>query len=176
MTQAELAEHIGVTAKAVSKWETGKGLPDVTLLEPLAQALRVSLSELLSGSRIVNRNVSCNVRRMKFFVCPVCGNVLTAMGDASLSCCGVAIPAIEAEETDPDHEISVERVEDEIYVSLEHPMTKEHYISFLACVTSDSFRLVKLYPEGPAATRFKLRGSGELYAFCNRHGLFRKRY
>ena len=49
LTQAELAEKICVTDKAVSKWETGRGLPDISLLEVLAKALGVSVIELLSG-------------------------------------------------------------------------------------------------------------------------------
>ena len=49
MTQEELAEKIHVSGKAVSKWETGQGFPDISLLEPLAQALAVSVIELLSG-------------------------------------------------------------------------------------------------------------------------------
>lgn len=51
MTQKELADKLNVTDKAVSKWETGKGFPDVKLLEPLAQVLDVSLVELMQGQR-----------------------------------------------------------------------------------------------------------------------------
>lgn len=51
LTQRELADMLHVTDKAVSKWETGKGFPDLKLLEPLARALEVSLVELLQGER-----------------------------------------------------------------------------------------------------------------------------
>ena len=51
LTQKELAERLHVTDKAVSKWETGKGFPDLKLLDPLAQVLNVSLVELLQGER-----------------------------------------------------------------------------------------------------------------------------
>lgn len=175
MTQAQLAEMLGVTDKAVSKWETGKGLPDITLVEPLARALNVSVPELMNGEKITNRNVSCNVQRTKFYVCPVCGNVITGMGDAVISCCGISLPPLEAEEADGDHQITVERVEDEHFITVDHPMTKEHFISFLAFVTSDRIQFVKLYPEGNAQTRMQLRGRGILYACCNRHGLIKKR-
>lgn len=173
LTQAQLAEQIGVSDKAVSKWETGKGLPDISLVEPLARSLGVSLPELMNGERIVNRNTGCNVLRSKFYVCPICGNLLTSMGDAVISCCGVTLPPLEAEAAEGEHEIHLEQVEDEILVTLDHPMSKEHYISFLAFVGSDRVQLVKLYPEGPAQTRFQLRGHGFLYACCNRHGLFK---
>ena len=175
MTQAVLAERIGVSNKAVSKWETGKGLPDVSLLQPLAKELGVSLIELMNGEPIANKNISSNLLRSKFYVCPVCGNVIHCVGAAVISCCGIVLPALEAEEMDEEHGIRVERVEDEHYISLEHPMTKQHYISFLAFVSTDSIRLVKLYPEGDAATRLQLRGGGYIYAYCNRHGLFRMR-
>ena len=76
MTQAELGDKIGVSSKTVSKWETAKGLPDISLLQPLSQALGVSVIELMNGEQITNQNRSSNLLRAKFYVCPVCGNVL----------------------------------------------------------------------------------------------------
>ena len=175
MTQAELADKIGVSSKTVSKWETARGLPDITLLQPLAQALGVCVIELMNGEPITNRNVSANLLRCRLHVCPICGNVIHALGDALVSCCGVTLPALEAEEGDDDHAISIERVEDEHFITVQHPMTKEHFISFMAFVTCDRMQLVKFYPEGNAETRMQLRGRGYLYWYCNRHGLFRKR-
>ena len=175
LTQAQLAERIGVSDKAVSKWETGRGLPDISLVEPLAKTLGVSVPELMNGEQILNKNRSANVQRTKFCVCPICGNVLLSMGDAVVSCCGVALPPLEAEEAALEHEIRVERVEDEHFITVAHPMTREHFITFLAFVSSDRVEFVKLYPEGNAETRMQLRGHGWLYACCNRHGLYKKR-
>lgn len=175
MTQAELAERIGVSSKTVSKWETGKGLPDISLLQPLAQALGISVIELMNGEQITNRNVSANMLRSKFYVCPVCGNVLHGTGNAVVSCCGIVLPALEAEDADTDHEVTVENVEDEHFVTVHHPMTKDHFISFVAHVNSDRLQMVKLYPEGNAETRLQLRGRGYLYYYCNRHGLFKRK-
>ena len=175
MTQAELAEKIGVSSKTVSKWETAKGLPDISLLQPLAQALGISVIELMNGEPIANQNTSANMLRSKFYVCPLCGNVITATGNTVVSCCGITLPALEAEEADEDHVITVESVEDEHFVTVHHPMTKQHFISFLAFVTSDRIQMVKLYPEGNAETRLQLRGMGYLYYYCNRHGLFKKK-
>ena len=174
MTQAELAETLGVSSKTVSKWETAKGLPDITLLKPLAQALGISVIELMNGEHITNRNVSGNLRRCKFYVCPICGNIIHSTGNAVVSCCGVTLPPLEAEDADDDHAVTVEQVEDEQFVTVRHPMTKEHFISFVAYVTCDRVQLVKLYPEGEAQTRLQMRGLGTLYYYCNRHGLFRK--
>ena len=175
LTQAELAETIGVSSKTISKWETAKGLPDITLLQPLAQALGISVIELMNGEQITNRNVSANLLRGKFYVCPVCGNAIHSTGNALVSCCGITLPPLEAEEPDEDHGITVENVEDEQFITVQHPMTKAHFISFLACVTCDRVQLVKLYPEGNPETRMQLRGRGQLYYYCNRHGLFRKK-
>ena len=173
MTQAELADRIGVSSKTISKWETARGLPDISLLQPLAQALNVSVIELMNGEQIINKNSSANLLRSKFHVCPLCGNVIHSTGNAVISCCGITLPALDAEEADPGHAVTVTPVEDEHFITLEHPMTKAHFISFLAHVTCDRVRLVKLYPEGNPELRLYRRGMGTLYWYCNRHGLFK---
>ena len=175
LTQTELAEQIGVSSKAVSKWETAKGLPDISLIELLAEALGVSVMELMSGNTVINKNVSSNMLRSKFYVCPVCNNIIHTMGDAVISCCGITLPPLEAEEVDDAHQINIEKVEDEYFVTVNHEMTKEHFISFIAHITLDKIQLVKLYPEGNAETRLSLRGRGYLYIYCNKHGLMKKR-
>lgn len=175
LTQTELAETIGVSSKAVSKWETAKGLPDISLIEPLSAALGVSVMELMSGETVINKNISSNVMRSKFYVCPVCGNIIRAMGDTVISCCGITLPPLEAEETDDMHAINIERVEDEFFVTVSHEMTKKHYVSFIALLTTDRAQTVKLYPEGNAETRFKICGKGTLFFYCNKHGLMMKK-
>ena len=175
LTQAELAQMIGVSSKTISKWETAKGLPDISLLQPLAQALGISVIELMNGEHIINQNTSANMMRCKFHVCPVCGNIIHSTGNSLISCCGITLPALEAEEADDCHAICIESVEDEHFVTVPHPMSKQHYISFLAYVTSDRIQMVKLYPEGNAETRLQLRGFGMLYWYCNQHGLFKKK-
>lgn len=175
LTQGALAAAVGVTDKAVSKWETGRGLPDIALVEPLAQALGVSVAELLTGDVRQNANRAGNLNRAKFCVCPVCGNVVYALGEGSFSCCGVNLMPCIAEEPDDDHAITVECLDDEWYVTLDHPMRKDHYVSFIAYVTTDGITFKKLYPEQDAAARFRRGMSGTIYAYCNRHGLFRVR-
>ena len=173
LTQSELGELIGVSSKTISKWETAKGLPDVSLLQPLAQALNISLIELMNGEHITNKNISANMLRCKFHVCPVCGNIIQSTGNSVISCCGITLPPLEAEEADLDHAVHIQQVEDEHFITIDHPMTKAHYISFVAFVTSDRVQFVKLYPEGNAETRLQLRGFGMLYWYCNHHGLFK---
>ena len=175
LTQQQLAEKLSVSDKAVSKWETGKGFPDISLLEPLASVLQVSLPELLSGEQIINANRSANLLKSNLYVCPVCGNIFHSTGSAMISCCGVTLPPLEAEQADAAHQIQCEKIEDEIFVSARHPMTKGHYLSFVAYCTGERFEIVKLYPESSVAVRFFGRGHGVLYWYCNHHGLFQKR-
>lgn len=171
LTQNELADKIGVSAKAVSRWETGKGFLDISLIEPLAEALNISVIELMSGNLITNENKSSNMLRSKMYVCPICGNVIHTTGEAVISCCGVTLPVLEAEKADEKHRISIEKTENEQFITVYHEMTKKHYISFVAYVTSDKIEMVKFYPEGNAETRMHFRGHGYLYVYCNQHGL-----
>jgi DNA-binding XRE family transcriptional regulator len=199
MTQDELAEKIFVSNKAVSKWENGHGLPDISLLEPLAKALDISVIELFSGNEVRNKNRAFNMEKIQFYVCPICGNVIQATGEAVISCCGITLPPLEAETIEcgsdtssygtnssgtsscdncgsgpcEEHRISVQKVEDEYFVSINHPMTKEHYISFIAAVADNGVQFVKLYPESAAEARFKINRVRFLLTFCNRHGLFK---
>lgn len=173
ISQSKLAEALNVSDKAVSRWETGRGYPDITLIEPLASALDVSIIELFSGEGIVNTNKSSKMLKMKLYVCPVCGNVIQSTGEAVVSCCGISLPPLEAEPADEMHPVQIDRIEDEYYLSVNHEMNKTHYISFITAVRDDGFETRKLYPESDAAARFKISGTRFFYVYCNRHGLFR---
>ena len=173
-TQLELADIIGVSDKTVSKWETGKGLPDITLIEPLSKVLKVSVIELMNGEYITNQNKSANMLKSHFCVCPICGNIIYAIGENINSCCGINLPVLEAEAENETHIINCETVENEYFISIDHDMTKEHYISFIAHVTYDRCEIVKLYPEQSAQARFLKRGKGKIYAYCNKDGLIIK--
>ena len=172
LTQAQLAEKLNVSDKTVSKWETAKGYPDISLLEPIAEVFGISLTELISGNTVINANVSSNMLRSKFYVCPVCGNTIHSMGEAEMHCHGVRLIPLQAEDTDESHKIFIERSEDDYYVQIEHDMTKTHYISFAAALSPDKIQLIKLYPEGNAEARFKINGVRKIMFYCNRDGLF----
>ena len=172
MTQLELAEKLCVSDKTISKWETAKGYPDISLLDPIAKVFGVSVAELMSGNAINNVNVSANMLRSKFYVCPVCGNSFHCMGEAVIHCHGVQLMPLTAEEVDETHGISIEVVEDEYFVTIQHDMTKTHYISFIAAMSYDKLQLVKLYPEGNPETRFKISGVKRIYFYCNKDGLY----
>jgi len=172
LTQAQLAERLTVSDKAVSKWETGAGYPDITLLEPIATALRVSVAELLAGAAVENANVGANMLRSCFYVCPVCGNSVHAMGEAHISCHGITLPPLVPEPVDDGHAVSVACEGDELFVQVEHAMSKLHHIVFLAVVSPDCVQIARLYPEGPAEAHFKRSGAHTLYCYCNKDGLF----
>ena len=171
-TQAELAEKLCVSDKTISKWETRKGYPDLSLLQPLSEVFGVSITELFSGCAVKNANVSANMMRSQFYVCPVCGNIIHSMGEAVIQCHGILLTPCLAEPADDRHRISVEIIEDEYFVQVDHAMTKDHYISFLAAISGDSMQYVKLYPEGSAEARFQIRGVKTLVFYCNRDGMF----
>ena len=150
----------------------GKGYPDISLLEPIAKVFGVSIAELISGNTVENINISANMLRSKFYVCPVCGNTIHSMGEAVIHCHGILLKPCHAEETDENHMIFIEKIEDEYYIRIEHDMTKQHYISFIAALSSDKIQMIKLYPEGNAEARVKINGTKRIIFYCNRDGLF----
>lgn len=175
MTQSQLAQKLCISDKTISKWETGRGLPDISLIEPLANSLHVSVPELLSGDLMSNQNRSANIRKSNLYVCPICGNVFHSIGEAMISCCGITLPSLEPETPDNEHELECKLVEYEYLISSKHSMTKTHYISFIAYCTDNRFEIVKLYPEENIEARFFSRGPGILLWYCNHHGLFIKK-
>ncbi|MBR4329093.1 MAG: helix-turn-helix transcriptional regulator, partial [Candidatus Riflebacteria bacterium] len=109
LTQQQLADKLYVSDKTISKWETGKGYPDITLLEPLASELGISVIELMVGKYVINTNKSFNMMKTKFRVCPVCGNIICSTGNTVISCCGILLPSLEVETDDNNHEITIEK-------------------------------------------------------------------
>lgn len=172
MTQKNLANMLNISDKTVSKWERGLGCPDVSLLGELSQALGVNIEKILAGDLSPNDKVSGNMAKTKFYVCGECGNLITATGEAAVSCCSRKLEELTAQAADEEHSFKIEPVEDEYFISVNHEMSKEHYLYFLAYVTGDKLLVAKLYPEQNAEVRFKIYGHGKLYAYCTGHGLF----
>ena len=172
-TQKELAEQLNVSDKTISKWENERGLPDISILSDLAKILHVSVAELLAGEYSTNQNQSANMKKTVFYICPICGNIICSVGEGAFSCCGVRLPVLECEEDTLEHKLTIQVQDNEYYVSMNHEMTKQHHISFVAYVTSDSVQIVKLYPEQDMQARFLRKGHGMIYSYCNRHGLMK---
>ena len=172
LTQKELAEKLGVCAKTVSKWETGHGFPDVSLVAELSGLFGVDTEKLLQGELPITKPDAGNIRRTKFYVCSSCGNIITSIGNADIICCGRKTEPLVAKEADDEHTLNVEIIEDDFYITFPHPMSKEHYISFVAYVRFDRVLTVKLYPEQGGELRFPRMRGGKMYYYCTDHGLF----
>lgn len=172
LTQAQVAQRLGVSDKAVSKWERGLGCPDISLLKELADVYCVEVEALLDGTISVNKELGGNMKRVKFYICPVCSNVLTSTAQASVSCCGRRLEALAAKEADGEHRLNIEDSDGDYFITLSHEMSKEHYISFVAYANSDRLLLVKLYPEQSPQLRFPVMYGGRYYFGCSNHGLW----
>ena len=172
MTQKQFADLMNISDKTISKWERGLGCPDVSLLPELSQILGVVIEDILAGKLDLNETIGGNMKKLTFYVCPQCNNLMTATGDANISCCGKKLEALAATKANENHLLTIEPVEDELYVSSSHEMKKEHYISFVAYVTGDRAVIVKQYPEWNMQFRFHKLGHGKLYFHCSKHGLF----
>lgn len=171
-TQKEVAEKLGICPKTVSKWETGHGFPDISLVSELSKIFQVDISKLLEGEMPKIKPEVGNVKRTKFYVCEKCGNILTSIGNAEINCCGRTIEPLKSAEADEEHKLNIEKIEDEYYITFSHPMTKEHYISFVSYVRFDRVLTVKLYPEQNGELRFPQMRGGKMFYYCNTHGLF----
>ena len=172
MTQAQLAEQLHVSDKTVSKWETGKGGPELSLLTEISKIFEIDLQNLLSGELNQNQLRSINLRKVKLYICPTCGNVVTATSEAAVSCCGRKLKEATPTKASQDEKLMVELVENDFFVTSQHEMTKEHYISFVALLTADAIIMRKQYPEWDLAVRIPRIDHGRLLWYCSRHGLF----
>ena len=172
MTQLQLASLLNVSDKAVSKWERGLGRPDLSLLPQLSKIFNVDIEKLLSGQLDANKALAGNMRKTQFYVCPVCGNIITAMADANITCCGKKLTALPLQKADEAQYLDIEKIENEYFVSSDHPMERQHYISFVALLSADGVILRKLYPQWDLQCRLPFVRRARLVWYCTQHGLF----
>lgn len=166
LTQAELAERIHVSAKAVSKWERAAGMPDASIVPALSAALGVSAESLLNGSVTANPPDGGNMKRIKFYQCPACGNILTATGKAEMSCCGRLLAPMTIQPADDAHRLTITDIETEKLLTWQHPMEKAHHLTFLAAVGYDCVHIVRLYAEGAQEHRLPRIPWAKYYCGC----------
>ena len=175
MTQKQAAERLKVSDRTISKWERGMGLPDVSLWKGISALYGVEIEKILDGELQEKGRETGNMKRMKFYCCEHCGNIFWSMGGGEISCCGRKLSPLQAKAAEDGHEIKVEEVGNEYYMTFPHEMKKEHYISFAALVSWDRVTLVRLYPEQAAEVYLPRQRRGEVYYCCSEHGLFRKK-
>lgn len=174
LTQKEVAEQLNISNKTVSKWECGKGAPDVSLWEGLSAILGADILKLLQGELNPNRLDIGKIENIRFYVCPSCGNILTSTSKAGISCCGRNLSPLSAVTEITGHEISVEEMDTDYFITIKHDMSKRHYISFAAYVYDDRIWFQRLYPEQNPAFRMPvMKGGGNLYLYCTKDGLFK---
>ena len=163
-----MGEKLGVSEKTISKWETKRGMPDIGILKDLSKELQISIDDLLEGRIINNKNKSYNMLKSKFYVCPICGNVIISTGKVSMTCCGINLVPEESETIEGIVKVS----RDEIEVDILSPMMKDNYVLFIAYVTNDKIDFIKMYPEGESKMIFLKRGHGIIYYYDIRKGLY----
>ena len=172
LTQKQLADAMHISDKTVSNWERGAGCPDVSLLPELCRFLGVNLEDMLSGELDKNDIVGGNMKKTVFYVCPECGNIISATAEANISCCGKKTRMLEPKKAEDEEKLKVELIDNEYYISSDHEMTKQHYITFAALLTGDSLIMKKQYPEWDLQVRIPRTAHGKLVWYCNQHGLF----
>lgn len=172
MTQKELADKMNLSDKAVSKWERGAGCPDISYLAELSEILGASIDSLISGNLDENEASGGNMKNLKFYYCDNCKNIITATGDTAASCCGKKLTKLELKNATDKEKLKVEKIENDYYITTEHEMTKEHYISFIAFINGDTMIIKRQYPEWNLQVRIPCMGHGRLVWYCVKHGLF----
>ncbi|MBR3268781.1 MAG: helix-turn-helix domain-containing protein [Oscillospiraceae bacterium] len=171
LTQKQLAERLCVSDKAVSKWERGNGSPDISLLSALADVLGTDVCVLLSGEMKENESEKGNMKKLKFYVCGKCGNIVTAASEASVTCCGSRLTPQEPRRAEEQEMLTVEETDGALFVSSDHSMTKEHYVSFAAFLNDSTAMIFRQYPEWNLQFTMPLYRSGRLIWYCTQCGM-----
>ncbi len=172
LTQYQVAEKLNISNKTVSKWECGMGCPDASLWSELSALLGADILKLLEGELKPNARDIGKIDKVKFYVCPKCGNILISTSEASISCCGRKLSALRSVPAEGEHEVNIQKIDMEYYITLDHEMSKEHYIYFAAYVQNETVLLHRLYAEQNASFHLPImKRRGNLYIYCTKHGL-----
>ena len=175
MTQKQLADMMNISDRTISKWERGIGCPDVSLLNELSKILGVNIDKILTGDLNAKEMDGGSMKKVKFYICVICGNTMFSINEADISCCGRTLTALNVTAETETHSMTIEEIENDYFIRISHEMTKTHYISFVAFVGYDRVHFVKLYPEQNAELRIPQMSGDKLFAYCNEHGLWEKR-
>lgn len=171
-TQKQLAEKLHLSDRTVSKWERGQGCPDISILPSLSTILGIQIEKILDGEIQTNEFVGGNMKKSNFYVCKSCQNVVITTGNPIISCCDRPLEILVAQKAADEHRLVIQQIEDEWYITSEHPMTKNHYISFIAFATGEQVQIIKQYPEWALQTRLPKKKHGIISWYCTQHGLF----
>lgn len=172
LTQEALAKILHVTNKTISKWECGNGCPEVSLFPALSATLEVDFSALFSGNLEEKQKNSGNFRHLNFYICLNCGNIVTSVAPTSIACCGKMLQPLTTQKAEGENTLQIEWMDDEYFISSQHEMTRDHYITCVGLMSSDQLILRKLYPEWDLQVRMPPTAGAQLIWHCSRHGLF----
>ena len=119
---------------------------------------------------------------VRFYFCPKCSNMIGLINGNMdhITCCGKNMELLKANSTDAAQEKHVpvcEKAGDEVVVKIgevEHPMEKEHYIMWVAQVSDNQTTRIRLLPGQKTEVKFKYIPNSTIYAYCNKHGLWKK--
>ncbi len=170
LTQQNIAQALNISNKTISKWECGLGCPDVSLWAELSAILGADMAQMMEGEIALNRPDEANINKVRFYVCPSCKNVLVSTGSSSIFCCGKKLDQLTPQDENTPS-ITADIIDVDYFITIDHEMTRDHYILFAAYVKSDKVFLTRLYPEQSAAVRIPHMPDGKLYLYCVEHGL-----
>lgn len=173
MTQADVANELNISDKTISKWERGLGCPDVSLLTELSKLFNVDLNKLLIGDLRPNPYSNGNMKTVDFYSCGNCNNIMFGLNEAEIYCCGRRLEPLNVQSLNGEHNIEVSEIDGAYFLESNHPMTKEHYFSFIAYVVDGGVTILKLYPEQNFEVRIPKQYKMDLYVYCIRDGLFK---
>lgn len=171
MTQKQLADRMNLSDKTISKWERGCGLPEVSLLLELSDILQIDVEKLLNGNVTTNCLEGGDMKKAKYYVCGTCGSITVSTGNAEILCCSRKLKALIPQKATEEQRLSVEEIENDWFITSDHSMEKDNYITFVAFATGDKIQLIKQYPEWDFSLRIQKRGHGMLLWFAANEGL-----
>lgn len=171
LTQSQLAAMLNISDKTVSKWENGRGCPDISLISELSKHLGAEISSILSPAASSFNKEGNSMKNCNFYVCPICGSVISAIKPVQISCCGHILTALEPKKAQENEKLNVEISDGERYITAEHPMTKDDYISFVALCCGETVSISMQYPEWGLGARFIASGVGKLFWYSEKSGL-----
>lgn len=147
LTQKELAEKLNISDKTVSKWERGKGIPDISTLPVLSDVFGIEIEKMLEGEIRYEEFITENMEKTKYYICPQCGNIITSVKEISLSCCGRRLKSLTLNAAGERGRLGFLKKDTGYDILNHYPMTKDDYISFISIITEDRGLLIKTYPE-----------------------------
>lgn len=173
MTQLVLANKLNVSDKTISKWERGMGCPDISTVGRLSEILGIDLKKMLLGDLSPNKYNRGNMKLVDFYYCKNCNNIMFGLNDVELSCCGITLKSLEHKTLDENHKVKITEIENDYFIEINHPMTKDHYINFVAYVLQGGITLLRLYPKQSAEIRIPKQYKMDIFISCNKDGLFK---